>query len=317
MIKPAISVIIPTHCFHRDLELLIGDLGRQRCSQPFEVILADDAMPEADHLRVQDCLSRLGPAACRLVRLERNSGPATARNMAMQQALGEVFILIDSDCRLHDAGHLERLYARHLEHPGALIGGGIAGFGAGCVALADRFCHWSTNIPGVVQEQLRSGHLVTAHLVIPRAVWKRIGPFRDVLRTGEDTAFSLAARRAGVPIRLDGDIVLHHHDRESLSAFLRCFYVTGKYRAAVRQVAYGSSPLFLSGPVPLRWLLALPIACGLTLQHLRSWWPHDKRVLAALPLVFLGMAAMAAGVAVGLPAGALPENDPPGKGPQA
>jgi GT2 family glycosyltransferase len=217
----------------------------------------------------------------------------------MSKAKGGLFVLIDADCIIYDYQHLARLYQAHLAFPHAIIGGAIDGKGRSYVALADRFCHWATNIPGAEPGPVNSGHLVTAHMLIPRAAWEKLGYFNTDLRTGEDTAFCMKARRHGIEMRLHGDIVLGHYDRETWKDFLSCFYAVGRDRMAVRSAAHGTPPWYLSGPVLLRWLLIAPIAGALTFQHLRDWWPRDKRVVLTLPAIFLGMIAIAVGVAIG------------------
>lgn len=295
----AISVIVPVHKATKNFTWLIGRLARQKINVPYEVLIAEDNSPDDTADRIAACIARLGVPHVKLFKMPVNLGPAGARNYAMAKAKGELFVLIDADCIIYDYQHLARLYQAHLAFPHAIIGGAIDGKGRSYAALADHFCHWRTNIPGAEAGPVNSGHLVTAHMLIPRSSWKRLGPFSQDLRTGEDTAFCLKARRHGIQIRLHGDIVLGHYDRETWKDFLSCFYAVGRDRAAVRSAAHGASPWYLSGPVLLRWLLVVPIAGALTFQHLRDWWPHDKRVVWALPAIFIGMLAVAVGVAIG------------------
>ncbi|MGA9754342.1 MAG: hypothetical protein WBV23_04285, partial [Desulfobaccales bacterium] len=218
-------------------------------------------------------------------------------NLGSAQATGSVLIFIDSDCRIRERDHLSRMHAAHLQHPHAIIGGGVVGFGKGYVAFSDNYCHWGTNIPGTPGTALASGHLVTAHLLIPRAIWEKVGPFDPSLRTGEDTAFCLKARNLNIELRLHGNISLYHHDRESFKMFVKNFYKVGKDRAAVRRSVYGRVPWYLGENRLVRCLLVPFITSGLIVKLIVTWWPHDKKVLLAFPGISLGMLSLAIGVA--------------------
>ena len=217
----------------------------------------------------------------------------------MEHAQGEVFLLIDADTVIRDEDHIAKLWKAHLEYPEAILGGGVNGIGKGYAAFCDNYCHWATNIPGVSAHCVDSKHLTTAHMLLPKGVWKQIGPFDLRLRTGEDTAFCLKALQRGITLRLHGEIVLDHIDRQSWRDLWRCFYETGRDRRSSRMIAYGKAPWFLSGPKILRVFLAPTIALALTAGHLRTWWTHDKRVVLALPGILFAMFAMGCGVATG------------------
>lgn len=297
---PLLSVIIPVYNAESDFFLLLTDLVQQKTDFPFEIIVADDGSVDDTVERINRHLKELSqPCFVRLLTLSKNKGPAAARNFAIQEAKGKVFLLIDADCRVPTEDYLARSYQLHLHYPQAIIGGGVQGCGKGLVAFMDRYCHWATNIPSKTFAAVDSGHLVTANMLIPRTVFEKIGPFDSSLRTGEDTAFCFKAHKSHVPLRLCGDLVIQHHDREDWKNFLRTLYIVGQDRADSRQSAYGEVPWFLGGPEMLRWFLVPLIASALTIKNLLAWWHYDKRVMIALPGIFLGMLAMAIGVARG------------------
>ncbi|MEW6386719.1 MAG: glycosyltransferase family A protein [Thermodesulfobacteriota bacterium] len=294
-----ISVIIPVYNPEDIFFRLLEELVAQDLEVPYEIVIVDDCSPGEGFSRIKKHLEALGQAKIKLLRTPRNSGPAAARNLGIQRSQGNVLVLIDADCLVLQRRHLARLYRAHLEHPEAIIGGGVAGSGRGYAAFADNYCHWGTNIPGTPPQALTSGHLVTAHMLIPKSIWKKVGPFDPSLRTGEDTAFCLKSRRQGIELRLHGDIILGHQDRETWRDFLKSFYKVGKDRAAVRRSVYGEVPWFLAGSACRRGFLAPVIAGGLVAHLLIRWWPYDKRVLLAVPGLWAGMLAMALGVASG------------------
>ena len=292
-----ISIIIPVYNPPDSFFNLLTEIALQRIDKAYEVIIVDDCSPGEGLSRIKKHLETLEISNTKLLRTPKNLGPATARNLGSAQARGTVLIFIDSDCRIREREHLARMYEAHLQHPQAIIGGGVGGFGQGYVAFSDNYCHWATNIPGTPGTALAAGHLVTAHLLIPRAIWKKVGPFDPSLRTGEDTAFCLKARLYNVELRLHGKIVLYHHDRESFDKFVKNFYKVGKDRAGVRRSVYGRVPWYLGESRWLRCLLVPFITSGLILKLIIKWWPHDKKVLLALPGISLGMLSLAIGVA--------------------
>ncbi len=295
--KPAVSVIVPVYNSPPGFFDLLDSIRLQKRDTPFEIVIADDASLDETASKAERYLKSMPNA--RVVRLAKNLGPAAARNAGVKAARSDAFLFIDSDCLLCDETFIARFFAAHRAYPEVVIGGGIRGMGKGIVAFVDRFCHWVVAIPEKPAGPLVSGHMVTANLLIPRRAFEAVGGFDVTLRTGEDTAFCLKARELGIPLRFHGELMLVHHDRERARDFLMNLYLVGRDRAQSRISVFGKAPWFLAGPAPLRWLLVIPIALALTARNLRSWLPYDWRVLVALPGIFLGMAAMAVGVAVG------------------
>lgn len=293
-----LSVIVPVYRAHPHFTDLLLALARQKTAVRFEVIVVDDHSPDGTFEHVRSFVENLNAPFIRVFSLPKNEGPAIARNRAIEHAGGSAFLLIDADCFVTQDDYIDRVWRAHRGHPGAVIGGGVDGFGLGYAAFCDHFCHWSTNIPGKGPGPVTEAHLVTAQMLIPRAVWEAVGPFESV-RTGEDTVFCLKAKQRGVPLRIHGDLVVRHHDRESWRDLLRCFYRFGRDRAATRFLVTGRVPWFLGGPKWFRWVLAPAIAAALTALHVKVWWRHDKRVLLALPGIAAAMIAIASGVAVG------------------
>jgi len=78
---------------------------------PFEVVVVDDASTDGT------------PALCesfdlKLIRLETNVGPSTARNIAVREAKGEIIMFIDSDVQF-GPDLIRRMLERMDEDPEA------------------------------------------------------------------------------------------------------------------------------------------------------------------------------------------------------
>jgi GT2 family glycosyltransferase len=92
---PYLSVIVP---FFRNLHSVEACLLsiRQSDYQDYEIIVADDAAAEAQE--IADLAAHYGAL---IVRLQHNSGPASARNRAARAAIGEILVFFDADVAVH------------------------------------------------------------------------------------------------------------------------------------------------------------------------------------------------------------------------
>ncbi|MFH1610665.1 MAG: glycosyltransferase family 2 protein [Patescibacteria group bacterium] len=108
-----VSIIIP--CFKRQKELnnLFLSLRRLEFSESYEIIVVDDGSKKP--LVVLDNV--------KLIRLEKNVGPAQARNIAIEKAEGEFIWFLDSDSEIDNPFLLKNL-VQHLREDKFLIGVG-------------------------------------------------------------------------------------------------------------------------------------------------------------------------------------------------
>jgi len=298
MTRLAVSVVIPAYNAADDVATCLAGVLAQGYPE-FEIIVVDDASRDKTP-EVVRALERV-----RLVRNVANLGPAGARNRGVAESRGELLVFLDSDSIVDDRHWLARHAAVHAAAGAAVVGGGIRGVGRGPVARADSYCHWVTNIPHgrptVITAERRpfgrvTRHLVTNNMSLLRSTFDRIGGLDTRFRTGEDVDFCERALQLGIPLRLEPDIVVGHHDRERLRDFARCFFEVGRDRIPLRQ----------KNPSPLDWMLPKGLVSSVALTPLLSlllwlqttltWWPHDKRVLGYAPLILLAYAAMSAGM---------------------
>lgn len=88
-----ISVIIPVRDGVAGLGACLAALAGSEAA-PEEVIVVDDASSDGS----AECARRMG---ARLVQLDRQSGPARARNAGAEAARGDILVFIDSDVTVH------------------------------------------------------------------------------------------------------------------------------------------------------------------------------------------------------------------------
>ncbi|MDP1909956.1 MAG: glycosyltransferase family A protein, partial [Hyphomicrobium sp.] len=88
-----LSVIIPVYNSAAMLEVCLRALAESQLP-PLEVIVVDDGSTD------ESAAVALRSGA-RLLRMPRNSGPASARNLGAEQALGEILVFVDADVEVH------------------------------------------------------------------------------------------------------------------------------------------------------------------------------------------------------------------------
>jgi len=108
--EPEITVIVPFHDKPEQLERCLAAL--RASSEPFELIAVDDASRGA---RAPE-LARAH--ADRVIRLERNSGPAAARNAGARHARSALLVFIDADVVV-EPDTLARMRRELAAEPGA------------------------------------------------------------------------------------------------------------------------------------------------------------------------------------------------------
>jgi glycosyltransferase involved in cell wall biosynthesis len=113
---PEISVIIPAYQAEDTIDRCLDALAHQTVPRArYEVLVVDDDSTDGTRIRVQ------AHGGVRLLRQEHR-GPAAARNLGVDHALGEIVLFTDADCEpLPD--WIERMAA-------ALDGGAVAAKGA-------------------------------------------------------------------------------------------------------------------------------------------------------------------------------------------
>ena len=94
--SPRLSVIMPTYN-RRTLVLAALEALSKLEGPPFEVVVVDDGSTDDSFEAIVGAATDLGLAG-RVVRLERNRGPAFARNAGILAARADVFAFTDSDC---------------------------------------------------------------------------------------------------------------------------------------------------------------------------------------------------------------------------
>jgi glycosyltransferase involved in cell wall biosynthesis len=287
------SVIIPVHDGAATLHDCLASVLHQD-GGGFELMVVDDASTD-DTGEIAEQFAR-SDARVRVLRLPSNVGPARARNEAVRMAGGSVLLFIDADC-IVDRSWVRR--HRDAQRRARIVGGAVVGMHSTAFGRADGYCSWFGSIPGQAAGSRRRDHLPTANLSIARAVFERIGLFREGERLySEDAEFCERARRAGEDLWFEPSIVVRHRDRDGLRDYLRHQWTAGIQMLNYRREPDASYHWLMPHA---RWsgaLLALPLAIAYTAFVVKEWVAFDRRVVAYAPLIFAGKLAQTAAMAV-------------------
>ncbi len=244
------------------------------------------------------------------VRLDRNFGPAAARNVALTSVTTEFVAFVDADIDVGlDSTWLTTLLS-HFDDPEVVAVAprvrsrpqqGVIGYHErhnGALDLGPR--------PAVVRPGTRVSYVPAAALICRVGAVRAIGGFDDDLRTGEDVDLVWRLHDAGGTVRYDPSVEVHHEPRASFAEWWNQRVGYG-YSSAALAERHGDdrlSPLVAS-PWSLAVIAAMTatkrpsvgVAAGLSLigaatQQLRQRAP-DLTVGEARKIVIRGTQAAA------------------------
>jgi GT2 family glycosyltransferase len=157
-------------------------------------------------------------------RLERNGGPARARNRGIALATREWIAFTDDDCE-PEPDWLVALATRTNEVPAEVAGIGGRVLPASPGLIADYM-----TLHRILEPPPSCSYLVTSNCIYRRQVLLDVGGFNENVRRpgGEDPGLSFAVRQAGHLLEFCPEAVVRHHYRESVIDFLQTFYRYGR-----------------------------------------------------------------------------------------
>lgn len=176
-----LSVIIPAHQAEKYIAQAVESVCRQGWEKKMEIIVIDDGSTD----RTAETAQTLGVQLLR----KAQGGAASARNMGLRAATGDLILLLDADDVLTD-GALHAMYDA------------LAGSGADAVfAMAEDFI--SPELTEAQKAELKSrpapyGGVLPGCSLIRRKVFDTIGLFDDTMKSGETVAWQLKLRDAGI-----------------------------------------------------------------------------------------------------------------------
>ena len=248
---PTFSVVVPTYNRPRQLKRCLAALAAQEYPRDrFEVIVVDDASPTPLNSLVDAVQDRI---CSRLVRQERNAGPAAARNRGAASAAGRFIAFTDDDCAA-DPGWLRAYASGLVAHPDNLHGGRVVN------ALRDNFFaetsqlihdtgHAHFNVNPADATFFASNNMACAKSALLAA-----GGFDESFRASEDRELCDRWRRRGGKLSFVPDAIIRHAHDLTLRRFWRQHfsYGQGAWRYHAARAAF-ATPTERTGPLGLNF----------------------------------------------------------------
>lgn len=289
---PLISIIIPAYNCMDVVDKCVDSLLKLKWEKR-EIIIVDDGSTDG----TPEILARYG-GAIRVIRTA-NGGPSRARNIAVQEALGEFIAFTDADC-IVAPDWLDELMAGLGDERAAGVGGDQqspedeSAFGKNVHALLKAIGFTADYVKGH-KSLVRTRHNPTCNVLYRKTALLEAGLFDEHLWPGEDVDIDLKIARMGYIFYYNPKAIVRHYRPKNLRAFAR---MMGRYGWAQGYLVkkYGAFRLIHFEP-----LLGAGLAAGLVLLALLA--SPAAAVIAALAIlaaVLLFFISKAKGTASGL-----------------
>jgi glycosyltransferase involved in cell wall biosynthesis len=281
-----VSIIIPTYDAGGTLAACLRSVLEQRFAGTYEVILVSSSDGSDAHPSVEE------HPRLRVVRIDRRTPAAVARNRGVEIAAGRAYAFTDADA-VADPGWLEALVEASRDGDVAVGGAVINGTPESLLGSTEYLLEFSDQHPA--RPPAGAWHAATVNFFLPESLWTKYGPWPEDMGGGEDTWMSIRLRADGRFAFAPGAAVTHLN-RTRLTEVVRRQYRQGRHAAEIgRRVAHRFRPL-------LRYPVLAPIAVLARVftayRRVSGWapelWPV---VLWGLPVMLASLVAWGIGLA--------------------
>lgn len=214
-----ISVIIPAYCAEKYLAEAVESVRKQRWAGTIEIIIVNDGSEDHTLSIAQD----LGD----IVLTKKRGGAASARNLGICKAEGELLLLLDADDTLNPDAlvNLYEPFALHKEIMGVL--GKAQDFLSPELTLKQR--------RELCVRKKPYGGVLPGCALIRREVFDRIGFFEEALKTGETVAWQIKLRDAKIPVMQIDDVTVNRRLHMNNTGRLAASQEMSDYAAILRR----------------------------------------------------------------------------------
>lgn len=206
-----VTVVVPTYNRASVLATTLAALAQvEHPRDRWETVVVDDGSPDGTGDVVREATAR-SPVPVRYLRQE-NRGAAAARNAGANQAAGQLLVFIDDDIEVAP-DFISRHLKVHRAHPGSWVVGRVVNIPGLRLTPFGRYRDDLTRESQPAVAGAVTG-ITAANLSLPAADFRRLGGFdeRFAIASCEDWDLAVRARRAGITLLYDPDIVVTHHD---------------------------------------------------------------------------------------------------------
>jgi len=229
-IVPKYSVVIPVYNRPDELNELLKSLTTQS-NKNFEVVVVEDG----SSLTCENVVAAYSRELNIRYFFKPNSGPGPSRNFGFERALGEYFVVFDSDCIL-PADYFQSVDKALQEHQWDAWGGPDKGHEDFTIAQrAMAYTMSSILTTGGIRGGKKSVGWFqprSFNMGIARRVYDKTNGFAFD-RFAEDIEFSIRMKKSGFRVGLIPDAFVYHKRRATFGQFYRQVFNFGKGRALV------------------------------------------------------------------------------------
>jgi len=286
--ETSVTVVIPAYNATSTIDGCMQSLGEQKgFTGKVEVIVVDDCSTDETVKRLDYWRDKLSDEhfRIRILRQEKNQGPAAARNRGAQEAGGDFLLFTDSDC-VADSHWLAEMI-NPFENPDVSAVKGA--YKTRQKELAARFAQAEFDDRYRLLDKFTYVDVVFSYSAGFRTrVFRDMGGFDPAfpVADNEDTDLSYRLATAGHRIVFNRKAIIYHHHPDTLKWYLRKKYSRAYWRMLVykrypeKAIADTYTPQTLKLEILLAGILLLSLALSL-------WIPGALWVSAVAAAVFL------------------------------
>lgn len=293
--KNFISVIVPSFNRRSEIEGLLTSLDQQELPKDeFEVIIVDDGSTDDTSEYVAKIIEtkRLQIQFIR----QDHKGPGAARNLGMENARGDVFVFIDSDCTA-PPDWLSVIKVAFDDDPELRAFGGrddaLPDFPPLLLAINYSMTSFLTTggMRGGKKKRLAKFYPRSFNMGLHRTLYEKIGGFGS-LRHGQDIEFSNRIIKSGEKVAYLRDSVVFHKRRTSLRTFFRQVFNWGVARINLYKIDSAMLEPLHFAPAVGFWFVALFTVLALMAPAVFVVWKY----FALVGIVAVLLSALDAGL---------------------
>lgn len=230
---PFFSIIIPSFNRKQEISELLYSLNSQTLSnEHFEIIVVDDGSTDGTEDWIENFQDQ-NVIPLKLIKQD-HQGPGAARNTGMDEAEGDVFVFIDSDC-IAPSNWLQTIKNTFDQDPVIEAFGGRDDAHKSFSPLLKAINYSMTSflttggMRGGKKKRLAKFYPRSFNMGLRKELYKKIGGFGG-LRHGQDIEFSNRIITSGAKVAYIHDAVVFHKRRTSLSKFFKQVFNWGVAR---------------------------------------------------------------------------------------
>ncbi|MFC1707354.1 glycosyltransferase [Planctomycetota bacterium] len=318
-----ISVIVPAHNAEATIGGCLDALCRQTLARDrYEILVIDDASVDATCDRAKD-------GADRTIQLEKNKGPAGARNAGARDAKGDLLVFTDADCEPEER-FLETLTSPLCDPD---LDGTKGTYLTRQTRTTARFVQLEYEDRYRRMARFPEIDFVDTYAAcVRRSCFERVNGFDDRLRICEDQDLSFRLTKSGAKLRFIPEARTYHRHEDRLLGYLAKKYKIAWWKVAVLRrhpdkiskdthtpqtlkaemvAAFAVLGAVLAAPLLALWhssALAIAVVCAPLVAFLALSLPFAWRAfrkdpgvgLVAPAYLFLRDLALGAGLAAGM-----------------